>query len=239
MNTIDRNPCHLSATRGTSALVASLAALLLSACVTTSTSSIPTANRTTGPWLEPTPELRDRIEDAAKRLPWTHGMERVELIQWFAGVGEPAYPTLLGMVLDPRRDVATASLAALGATRDSRLVDHLHALPWPTEPDTDFTLERARTLLRLGDWGMVPHLIQGLRDDRLLPRALCVQALWEATHERFGYDPRADANAREEAIQRWEGWWKGRNGDPLLKSSRAAPSPGPQPSAAKVSLQDP
>ena len=63
-------------------------------------------------WLEPSPALRQQIEGEAKRLPWTHGMERVELIHWFARVGEPAYPTLLGMVLDPRKDVACSALAA-------------------------------------------------------------------------------------------------------------------------------
>jgi HEAT repeat protein len=148
-------------------------------------------------------------------------MERIDAIAWFARVGEPAYPTLLAMVEDPRQDVAGAALAALGATRDSRLVEPLQAIPLPRGPrSADLTLERARTLLRLGDWQAVPELLQGLRDERLITRALCAQALWEATHERFGYDPRAEAPEREKAIEAWEAWWHERERDPLLKSTK-------------------
>lgn len=167
-------------------------------------------------WLAPSPALRQQIESEAKRLPWTHGMERVELIHWFARVGEPAYDTLLGMVLDPRQDVACSALAALGATRDARLVDALNELPWPdTTQNIELALERARTLLRLGDWNMAPHLIGGLRDERLMTRALCIQALSEATKERFDYDPRGDEASREEATRRWEAWWASRSADVL------------------------
>ncbi|MAE28418.1 MAG: hypothetical protein QF724_03400 [Planctomycetota bacterium] len=163
-------------------------------------------------WLDPSPALGARIDAGARRLPWSHGMERVELIRWFAAVGEPAYPTLLALVLDPRKEVSCAALAALGATGDSRLVDPLWSLPWPEADEVDLALERARTLLRLGDWRMAPPLIDGLRDERLLTRALCAQALFEATAESFGYDPRAAEDDREEAIRRWEYWLWERTG---------------------------
>lgn len=195
-----------------------LAALALcavnTACVTTLGS--PSSNSSDGEWLEPSPTLRRQIEDEAKRLPWTHGMERVETIHWFASVGEPAYPTLLQMVLDPRPDVAGAALAALGATKDSRLVEPLRELPWPDAEHADLGLERARTLLRLGDWQMVPHLVKGLRDERMMTRALCIQALDESTKERFGFDPRADEATREKSVKRWEEWARNRLEDPLL-----------------------
>ncbi|HJO27343.1 MAG TPA: hypothetical protein QF730_08880 [Planctomycetota bacterium] len=163
-------------------------------------------------WLAPSPALAARIEAGAQRLPWSHGMERVELIRWFAAVGEPAYPTLLALALDPRQEVSGAALAALGATGDSRLVSSLWNLPWPEADRVDLALERARTLLRLGDWRMAPPLIDGLRDERLLTRALCAQALFEATRESFGYDPRALESEREEAIRRWEYWLWERTG---------------------------
>jgi HEAT repeat protein len=192
-------------------------ATLLAACTSTRSDARSDLRGSAGPWLEPSPQLRSQIEDASQRLPWTHGLERVELIQWFAQVGEPAYPTLLELAQDPRKDVSGAALAALGATRDSRLVEPLRALPWPDQDDPkDLGLERARTLVRLGDWEMLPVLIEGLRDDRLVTRALCAQALYEATHERFDYDPRAEAQQREDAVRRWETWWSARSGDPLL-----------------------
>ncbi|MBK7877142.1 MAG: hypothetical protein IPJ77_15595 [Planctomycetes bacterium] len=197
------------------AALALVLALVACACSTTRSNVAP-GTPGGGTWLEPSPQLREQISDAAKKLPWTHGLERVELVHWFAQVGEPAYPVLLDMVLDPRKDVAGAALAALGATRDSRLVPSLQALPWPRQQDGDLALERARTLLRLGDWQMVPRLIEGLKDERLVTRALCIQALYEATHERLGFDARAEEPDRTAAVQKWEQWWQERENDPLL-----------------------
>ena len=214
-------PNHLARASGASRFVLAALVLGLATACTTTSSAVKTTKPAPGPWLEPSPALRERIADATKRLPWTHGLDRVEIIQWFAGVGEPAYPTLLAMVQDPRKDVAGAALAALGATRDSRLVEHLRAIPLPPGPeDADFELERARTLLRLGDWQMAPALIRGLRDERLVTRALCAQALNEATHERFDYDARAEPEKREQAVQRWESWWRRREQDPLLQAKK-------------------
>jgi hypothetical protein len=207
------------------ALATSFALVLATACVSTD-SSVKTGAKGKGPWLDPSPALRSQIEDKAKRLPWTHGLERVEMIQWFAGVGEPAYPTLLTLARDPRADVSGAAFAALGATRDSRLVDYLRELPLATGPEsTDLNLERARTLLRLGDWHSIPDLIAGLKDERVITRALAIQALYEATHEKFDYDPRGDPAAREVSIQRWNSWWESRRQDPLLfDDKKPAPS---------------
>jgi hypothetical protein len=180
-------------------------------------------------WLKPSPRLRSQIEDAARRLPWTHGMERVEMITWFATVGEPAYPTLLAMVQDPRKDVAGSALAALGATRDSRLVEPLRAVPLPKgEEDFDLRLERARALLRLGDWQVVPTLIEGLRDERELTRALSAQTLWESTHEKFGYDANADEAERNKSIALWEAWWHDRSQDPLRPGTDAGNASAPR-----------
>ena len=195
-------------------LCASLLFVFSSSCTTTDSDG----KASIGPWIEPSPGLEQQIREHAQKLPWTHGIERVEIIQWFAGVGEPAYPVLLALVLDPRPDVAGSALAALGATRDSRLVEPLRELPWPGEEYTDLALERARTLLRLGDWSMVPHLIGGLEDERLLIRALCGQALFEATHERLDFDPNASPEERGASVARWRAWWQAKQRDPLLEA---------------------
>ncbi|MBL8860288.1 MAG: hypothetical protein JNL28_17395 [Planctomycetes bacterium] len=212
-------------------LTTSALTLVLGACTTTTSSVEEVGGHQ---WLKPSPGLRQQIEDTAKRLPWTHGMERIDAISWFARVGEPAYPTLLAMVKDPRRDVAGAALAALGATRDSRLVEPLHAIEFSAEANsTDLKLERARTLLRLGDWQSVPELIEGLRDERLITRALCSQALYEATRERFDFDPRGDAEAREKSVRAWEAWWQVRDRDPLLKNKTEAQTAPPKTSTSR------
>ena len=60
-----------------------------------------------------------------------------------------------------------------------------------------------------------------VHSDDLMTRALCNQALFEATHEKFDFDPKGDAEAREASVQRWEAWWKARSQDPLLQDPQA------------------
>lgn len=170
-----------------------------------------------GDWIDPSPILSAQIEDEAQRLPWTHGFERLEQIRWFASVGEPAYAKLLELAVDGRDDVAAAALASLGATGDRRLVPSVRDLAWePSRMQGDLAFERARTLLRLGDWSELPALIGGLSDERLYTRALCFQSLKESTRETHGYDPRAEAGERELAIARWTSWWGERSGEGIL-----------------------
>jgi len=189
--------------------------LLACACVTvTKGGSGHRANKT--PWLKPSALLQDQIDLQSQRLPYTHGEERIEQIHWFASVGEPAYPVLLAMATDPRPDVAGSALAALGATRDSRLVEYLRKLPAPAKTSTNLAYERARTLLRLGDWSECKTLIAGLREEDLMMRALCARALSEATGQGFGYDPQAAEDQREQAVQRWEQWWQSRQVEGVL-----------------------
>ncbi len=193
--------------------------LLASACQ--SSGSSPRSHHDDGRWLPASPILRQQIDDEVERLPWRHGVERLEAIRWFASVGEPAYPALLELALDPRDHVAASALAALGATSDPRLVEPLKIIPWSEERyDGDLGLEHARTLLRLGDWSEIPILIAGLRDSRNYTRSLCAKALYEATGETFGYDPRVAEDARELAISRWENWWLARTGEGLLDRRR-------------------
>ena len=156
-------------------------------------------------------------EENAKKLPWTHDEDRVEMIRWFASVGEPAYPTLLELAQDPRRDVAGAALAALGATQDSRLVEHIKKVSMPKDLPIDLKLERSRTLLRLGDWSGVPELIDGLEHQSTWVRALSARTLWEGTHEKFGYDPQGTEENRAAAVARWRQWWQSRQDDVIRK----------------------
>lgn len=191
------------------------AAGLLVSCV--STGGSPRHPVADGPWIAASPVLQQQIDDEAKRLPWTHGFERMEQIRWFASLGEPGYATLLELARDPRDDVAASAFAALGATLDNRLVPYVREIPVPAgEAHADLALERARALVRLGDWSEVPTLIAGLRDERLYTRSLCHDALIEATHEDKGFDPRATVEAREAAVARWEQWWRDRSADGLL-----------------------
>lgn len=191
-----------------------VAVLCLAACQTTTDQ--PRHEVPDSPWLQPSPLLRARIAENVERLPWTHGTERLELIRWFAAVGEPAYDELLELAQDPRTDVAASALAALGATRDQRLVTSIHALEWPAGMPPELQLERARTLLFLGDWSEVPVLIRGLESDDLGTRALAGYALYRVTGDRLGFDPQAPPEERSAAVARWRDWWQGRQLEGLL-----------------------
>jgi HEAT repeat protein len=168
-------------------------------------------------WLLPSPILAEQLRDEAQRLPWTHGFERLEQIRWFTHVGEPAYDTLITLAEDDRNEVASAALTALGQTQDRRLVTYIHRLSWKEDRLAgDLGLERARTLLLLGDWSEIPTLIRGLGDGRQYTRALCIQALQGATGETFGFDARAQLADRDRAIDSWQVWWRARTGEGLL-----------------------
>lgn len=198
-----------------SPILSLLLAAFLAAC--TSTARNVRDEGPQSPWIQATPLLAQQIQDEAARLPYTHGMARLEQIRWFASVGEPAYPDLLKLAIDPRDDVAAAALASLGATLDARLVQSIRELSWSEERvHGDLGLERARTLVRLGDWSEMPVLIAGLRDERLFTRSLCLDALKEATHETNGFDPRAEAGEREKSVAKWEQWWLQRSGEGIL-----------------------
>ena len=197
-------------------LLTALTVALFASCASSGSDS---AVKDSG-WIQPSPILAQQIQDEAARLPWTHGFERFEQIRWFASVGEPAYPTLLELANDPRDGVSAAALAALGATMDRRLVPSIQSLDWsPSRANSDLRFERARALLRLGDWSDIPVLSDGLRDERTYTRALSLEALKESTRQTMGYDPHADEELRAEGIERWERWWMERAGDAMLPTT--------------------
>ncbi len=154
------------------------------------------------------------------KIPWLQSLEeRIQAIEWFRDVGEPAYPNLLALVDDPRPKVAGTVLAALGATRDPRLVDHLRAIAWPAEDQVDLRLERARAHMQLGDWSAVSVLIDGLEDPRAMTRAICARSLQRATRQEFGFDASAEEEQRAEAVAQWRAWAAAREQDPMLSQT--------------------
>ncbi len=183
-----------------------LASLLLLVGLASCASTSKGADDGASEWLKPSPNLRRQIEDQITRLPWTHGLERVEQITWFAGVGEPAYSYLLELCSDARPDVAASAVAALGATGDSRLVEPLRQVEWRAGDDKALRFERARAAIRLGDWGQIGVLVDGLEDSSPWVRGLSITTLREATRIDLGFDANADEANRRAAVQRWRDW---------------------------------
>ena len=189
--------------------------LLAFGCASTSNSPEGHTRHSDSPWLQASPSLRQQIDDQIARLPWTHGVERVEQISWFAGVGEPAYESLLELCSDPRPDVAASAVAAIGATGDARLVEPLRQVEWASD-DPSLSFERARAFLRLGDWGSINVLVDGLADDSQWTRAWCIRTLREATGTDFGFDPVASPEERAPVVERWRSWVASRLGEGIL-----------------------
>ena len=201
-------------------LLACAALLALAACSSTKNAS--EGDLDAQGWVQPSALLLQQMEDEAQRLPWTKGLERLEQIRWFVTVVEPAYDLLLELSSDARPAVSSAAFAALGASGDRRLVESLREQTFDTANATfELRLERARTFVRLGDWSEMPLLIQGLSDERLFTRALCAEALEQATGQSLGFSPRGSESERELAVDAWKRWWLKYSGDPLREEPRS------------------
>lgn len=183
-----------------------LASGLMASCITTDTHSI----RSHDPqsiWVRPTPQFRRKLEEQASRVPYLQRTEDVlEVIRFFVQARESAYDLLLEMASSVEPKVAGTALAALGATRDERLAPFVRALEMQADGGRHLEYERARCLVKLGDWDDLSLLVSGLRDEGLMCRAQCFKALREATHLSHGFYPQGEEDEREAAVQAWEAW---------------------------------
>ena len=193
---------------------------LLAACSSTS-SQVPSTPQPVdaashSPWLQPTPELRRKIEERMARMEYLNNLEQqVEMIQWFVAQNELAYPALIELAGGPDDRSAGLALAALGSSRDGRLVEHLQGLPMPGPERPNVRLERARCHMNLGDWSHADILLEGLRSDDLRTRGQSAAALRRATQQNFGFRPQAEPEEREAAVEAWEAWLAAYRADPL------------------------
>lgn len=186
---------------------------VLTGCASGPSQSVPAGMDTE--WVRASSSLAQEIDRQATVLPYAHGRERVDLISWFAVVGEPAYPTLIDFLADDRPAVIASALASLGATGDSRLVPYLQNAVRENWTEV-LVLECARARVRLGDWGAMPDLIDGLESEDAIKRSLCAQTLFQATREKMGYEARGESEDRAVAVERWRTWWGLRDADTLL-----------------------
>lgn len=204
------------------ALVASTA-LALSGCVTEPTAaSAPRGVAQVGAhgFVAPTEELADELDAHARAVRGGRDLEVfAREAEWFGGVGEPAYPTLLELAADRDVRVASFGLATLGAQRDARLLAPLKAKVAPPEPGP-LRLEYARALVALGDWSEVPTLLTALEAEDVRTRGSALKALRDATGETHGFHPQGTPAERATAVERWRAWWDARASDPNLAPVR-------------------
>jgi hypothetical protein len=66
----------------------------------------------------------------------------------------------------------------------------------------------AQVLGNIGDERATEPLIAQLRDTDRHVRKHMIEALRKIAKQNFGYDPEADASARDTAVKKWEEWWQ-------------------------------
>ena len=195
-----------------------LLALPALACVTDQPSRSEGQTVEAGAFIQPTEALAREIERHVQGVRRGGSMDDfMREAEWFAGVGEPAYPTLLGMAADPDRRVSSFGYSVISALRDPRLLDTFReSVPFPA--DHTRQLEHVRAEVAMGDWQRLDRLIDALESEERLERGAALKALRAATGQTFGFAPEAEANERAAAVERWREWWDERSADPLLRN---------------------
>ena len=140
-------------------------------------------------------------------------------VRWAAseGLGElqvaEAYPRVVSGLRDSSSYVRSASANALGKIGEEAAIPHLRSSLY----DRNLWVRNAaaRALARLGDNSGIPVLIRNLestaRERDQMVREQADEFLREVTGENFGFDPQGTDAERQEAIRRWESWWRARN----------------------------
>ncbi|MEM1449796.1 MAG: hypothetical protein AAF957_02260 [Planctomycetota bacterium] len=196
-----------------------LTAFLSVATACSSTKGSASSNAEYGVWTEPTADLARQIEQRAMRVSVIASpSEFVELSDWFQTIGEPAYPRLLEMVEIGDMRQRSFALSVISALRDRRLVAPLKAvMPEKALEIQTHRYEYARALATMGDYEMLPALIDGLQDDDHFLRALANQTLREVTNNDVPYEATAPREERQIAVEAWKSWYQTQQEDALLQ----------------------
>jgi len=205
----------------TSRAVLYLTFALLAGCITdgekrAEPSKAQAALRSPDGFVLPSDGLVEQIEARAQAVRVSRDLNTfAREAEWFVGVGEPAFPTLLELAGDSDVRVASFGLATISAQRDPRLLTPLkREVARPADPMLRF--EYARALLALGDWSELPVLVEGLEHEDVRIRGNALKALFDATGERNGFHPQGAPEDRAAAVARWRAWWTARAADKRL-----------------------
>jgi len=202
------------------ALTAPLA--LTASCSTTKGATATGLTEVTSEWVQPTDSDQRKINVRAMEVSVINSTEAyVELSDWFQSKGEQVYPKLLEMVETGDTRQRSFSLSVISALRDARLAEPLHdAMPESALKSKGHGYEYARALAAMGDYSMLPVLIEGLQDDDQYTRALANDTLQKATRNAIPFNANATPDERQIAVDAWMLWWERQQTDELLSVSR-------------------
>lgn len=117
-----------------------------------------------------------------------------------------ATPYLLKALADPVGAVRYAAAAALGKLGDPAVTPYLIECLDSAAFGPPAAVFEALGNLRVKE--AIPYLIRGLRDPDQRTRGVANNALMVLCGRSMGFKPGGPAEAREEAVGKWEEWWE-------------------------------
>lgn len=163
------------------------------------------------------PQLRTKLDQTLYKAQHSSGSDLAEALNTLAAFGEHA--------VEPVTEQMVESPSAQTRSNGIFVLSQIYAIPdVPVKArqaaeatvrsgleDADFKvrLESARSLLEWGDRAGIEELLEALNDPELPVRAKAFMALRDSARSDFGYDPRADAPARQAAVERFRAHFAG------------------------------
>jgi len=155
------------------------------------------------------PSTERQILDRIEKMGTLRGVELEENIrmlgEFLGGISVPYMVDALRSHGNPKVRGGVAS--SLGVSQDGRAVQAL-ADAAAGDSDTGVRLTAAYSLLLFRDARGFPILFEALRSDDPMRRRVGIDRLRELTGLDHGYEPQAAPPRREEAVARWEAWFK-------------------------------
>jgi HEAT repeat protein len=156
-------------------------------------------------WYEGTDRMRSDARSLIQRIHGASETERLEIARRLGALGEPAVPLLLdALATHPEPDTRSLAAWIVGWRGDRRVLPQLERA---THDSVSFVaLEAAAAMLRLGDDGGLPRLVQGLEDPDPRLRSKSLIVLEERTGQTMDFRPDDHPQERAAAVGRWRAW---------------------------------
>jgi hypothetical protein len=164
--------------------------------------------------------LQKEVDEIISRLPYESGPELHGLLLRLIAFESFAVDPVMACLDHENSKMRSSAAFVLGQIRDKKALPELIDL---TEDDNKLVrFESARAVLEIGAWDTIPLLLSGLEDEDPQIRYLCYETLNRNTGESFGYDHVSTEEDRLRAVKKWQAWWKGLEGSPMLEGNLAA-----------------
>ena len=218
--TATRTPADLDEETVPPMRIAATCALLLTAFAVVSCGSKSRKYNDDFDFAEPNQLVGKEIESRIEQIPFQRPDELFHNLLWLAQQGERSVRALQTGLAHKNPKVRSNCICALGYIGDRRTITFLR--PMLEDDSEPVRLEAARWLVRMGDMGPLPKLVEGLDSDKILVRYGCHEALKEATNRDFGYDHlEEDVSVRRVSVLRWREWWAEQSNDPWFAKEYA------------------